>query len=104
MSGLWSSAARPRSRRDAQTTVSEAAVDVTSPAIAGQVIDDVEPHLDVIAWRVEQRTDANGKSRIVWIDTAENGTVTELDSEPDVSFTRRASIWFMGLLPIESEL
>lgn len=75
-----------------------------SPAIAGQVIDDVEPHLDAIAWRVEQRTDANGRSRIVWIDTAENGTVTETDSEPGVSFMRRGSIWFLGLLPIESQL
>ncbi|WP_233850341.1 phospholipase D family protein [Paraburkholderia sp. HD33-4] len=75
-----------------------------SPAIAGQVVDDVEPNLDVIAWRVEQRTDANGKHRIVWIDTAENGTVTEFDTEPGTSFTQRASIWFLGLLPIESEL
>lgn len=75
-----------------------------SPAIAGQVIDDVEPKLDLIAWRVEQRTDANGRTRIVWIDTAENGTVTEYDSEPDASFMRRTSIWFLGLLPIESEL
>jgi putative cardiolipin synthase len=75
-----------------------------SPEIAGQVIDDVEPHLEQIAWRVERRTDANGKARIVWIDTTENGTSTELDSEPDVSFMRRTSIWFLGLLPIESEL
>ncbi|MBP0593921.1 phospholipase D family protein, partial [Paraburkholderia sp. LEh10] len=75
-----------------------------SPAIAGQVIDGVEPKLDLIAWRVEQRTDTNGKSRIVWVDTEGNGTVTEYDSEPDVSFMRRASIWFLGLLPIESEL
>ena len=75
-----------------------------SPAIAGQVIDDVGPHLDAIAWRVEQRTDANGRSHIVWIDTDANGTVTELDSEPDVSFMRRSSIWFLGLLPIESQL
>ncbi len=75
-----------------------------SPAIAGQVIDDVEPQLDLIAWRVEQRTEANGRSRTVWIETAENGMATELDSEPDVSFMRRASIWFLGLLPIESQL
>ena len=75
-----------------------------SPAIAGQVIDDLEPHLDQVAWRVEQRTDASGKNRIVWIDTAEDGTSKELDSEPDASFTRRVSVWFLGLLPIESEL
>ncbi|EEA03914.1 phospholipase D/Transphosphatidylase [Burkholderia sp. H160] len=75
-----------------------------SPAIAGQVVDDVESHLDQIAWRVELHTDVNGSNRIVWIDTAENGTVTELDSEPDVSVGRRTSVWFMGLLPIESQL
>ncbi|NIF76041.1 phospholipase D family protein [Paraburkholderia sp. Cy-641] len=90
----------PRSNR----LNTEIGVLCNSPAIAGQVVDDVEPNLDTVAWRVEQRTDANGKSRIVWIDTAEDGTVTTLDSEPDVSFARRASVWFMGLLPIESEL
>jgi cardiolipin synthase C len=75
-----------------------------SPEIAGEVIDDVEPNLDVDAWRVEQRTDGNGKRRIVWIDTAEDGTVTELDTEPGTSFMQRTSIWFLGLLPIESQL
>jgi cardiolipin synthase C len=75
-----------------------------SPDIAGQVIDDLEPHLDQIAWRVELHTDANGKRRIVWIDTNANGTQTELDSEPDVSFMRRTSVWFLGILPIESQL
>jgi len=75
-----------------------------SPAVAGQVIDRVEPRLDLIAWRVEQRIDENGRSRIVWIEAAENGTTTEFGSEPEVSFMRRASIWFLGLLPIESQL
>jgi cardiolipin synthase C len=75
-----------------------------SPAIAGQVVDDVEPLLNQIAWRVELRTDANGKSRIVWIETAESGATKEYDSEPDVSFGRSVSVWFLGLLPIESEL
>jgi len=27
-----------------------------------------------------------------------------LDTEPDVSFMRRAGAWFLGLLPIESQL
>jgi putative cardiolipin synthase len=30
--------------------------------------------------------------------------VTELDKEPDVSALRRTGIWFLGLLPIESQL
>jgi putative cardiolipin synthase len=75
-----------------------------SEAIAGQVIGYVEPQLDKIAWRLELRTDANGTRRTVWIDTAADGTVAELDTEPDASFLRRAGVWFMGLLPIESQL
>ncbi|RKE35066.1 putative cardiolipin synthase [Paraburkholderia sp. BL23I1N1] len=75
-----------------------------SEAAARQVIDDVEPKLDRIAWRVEQRTDASGNTRIVWIDTGADGTVTELDKEPGVSVLRRIDIWFLSLLPIESEL
>jgi putative cardiolipin synthase len=45
-----------------------------------------------------------GKSRIVWIQTEGNGTVTELDEEPGVSALKRVGIWFLGLLPIESQL
>jgi putative cardiolipin synthase len=75
-----------------------------SAAAASQVIDDVEPQLNQLAWRLELRADANGGTRIVWLDTAANGTVTELDTEPDVSFWRRAGVWFLGLLPIESQL
>jgi len=75
-----------------------------SEAIAGQVLDDVEPQLDQTAWRLDLRAEPNGSSRIVWIDTAGDGTVTELDTEPDVSFMRRAGAWFLGLLPIESQL
>lgn len=75
-----------------------------SEAAAGQVVDDVEPKLDQIAWRVEQRADANGTTRIVWIETAANGTTKELDNEPGVSALRRTDIWFLSLLPIESQL
>ena len=49
-------------------------------------------------------TDAAGRSRIVWVETAEDGTVTELDDEPGVSALTRTGIWFLGLLPIESQL
>jgi putative cardiolipin synthase len=45
-----------------------------------------------------------GASHIVWNDTAEDGTVTVLDSEPEVSALRRAGIWFLSILPIESQL
>ena len=74
-----------------------------SAPLAAQVVDGLEPKLDQIAWRLEERPDANGKTRIVWIDTTANGTETELD-EPGVSGLKRAGIWFLGLLPIESQL
>jgi putative cardiolipin synthase len=67
------------------------------------VVNGLEPKLDLIAWRLEERTKANGTTKIVWIDTHADGTQAELD-EPDVSALKRLGIWFLGLLPIESQL
>jgi putative cardiolipin synthase len=75
-----------------------------SAAIANQVIGYVEPRLNQIAWQLGLRTDANGSRKIVWIDTAADGTVRELDTEPETTVLRRTGVWFMGLLPIESQL
>ncbi|MDR5752962.1 MULTISPECIES: phospholipase D family protein [unclassified Caballeronia] len=75
-----------------------------SPQAAGEVVDGIGKNLDRVAWRLELRGDPQGGSHIVWIDTAADGTVTELDKEPDVSAMRRTGIWFLGLLPIESQL
>ncbi|MFM0224373.1 phospholipase D family protein [Paraburkholderia dipogonis] len=85
------------------TLNTEIGVYCESTPLAAQVADGVEPKLDQLAWRLETRTDANGKSRIVWIDTAPDGKVSELD-EPGVSTMKRVGIWFLGLLPIESQL
>jgi putative cardiolipin synthase len=74
-----------------------------SDALASEVVNGVEPKLDQIAWRLEERANANGTVRIVWIDTNADGTQTEGD-EPGVSGLKRVGIWFLGLLPIESEL
>jgi putative cardiolipin synthase len=75
----------------------------SAPA-AAQVVDTLEPNFDRIAWRLELRANANGTSSIVWIDTAPDGTVKVLDSEPEVSAMRKAGIWFLSILPIESQL
>ena len=75
-----------------------------SEVLATQVVDGLEAKLDRIAWRLEQRTDANGKSHIVWIEMNSDATVTVLDTEPGVSVFKRAGVWFLGLLPIESQL
>ncbi|PRX31238.1 putative cardiolipin synthase [Paraburkholderia sp. BL18I3N2] len=85
------------------TLNTEIGVYCESAPLAAQVADGVEAKLDQLAWRLETRTDANGKSRIVWIDTAPDGTVREL-GEPGVSSMKRVGIWFLGLLPIESQL
>jgi cardiolipin synthase C len=85
------------------TLNTEIGVYCESDALASQVVDGLAPKLDQIAWRLEERTDANGAQRIVWIDTDASGKETELD-EPDVSALKRVGIWFLGLLPIESEL
>jgi putative cardiolipin synthase len=85
------------------TLNTEIGVYCESDVLASQVVDGLEPKLDLIAWRLEERSDANGTTRIVWINTDVNGTETELD-EPGVSALKHMGIWFLGLLPIESEL
>jgi putative cardiolipin synthase len=85
------------------TLNTEIGVYCESDTLASQVVNGVTPRLDQIAWRLEERPDANGKVRIVWIETQADGTEKELD-EPGVSGLKRVGIWFLGLLPIESEL
>ncbi|WP_429301058.1 phospholipase D family protein [Paraburkholderia sp. GAS199] len=85
------------------TLNTEIGVYCESAPLAAKVVDGLEPKLDQIAWRLENRTDANGRTRIVWIDTAPNGKISELD-EPGVSGMKRVGIWFLGLLPVESQL
>jgi len=75
-----------------------------SQSAAQQVTDRVESNLNRIAWRLELRSDRNGTSHIVWVETAADGTVTVSDSEPEVSALRNIGIWFLGILPIESQL
>jgi putative cardiolipin synthase len=75
-----------------------------SPPAAADVVDTVEPSLDRIAWRLELRPNPNGTQSIVWIDTAPDGTVKVLNGEPDVSGLRKTGIWFLSILPIESQL
>ena len=77
-----------------------------SPALAFTDISGLAPDMagDLSGIDLAIDRSAGWLRRIVWIDTTENGTVTEYDSEPDVSFMRRTSVWFLGLLPIESQL
>jgi putative cardiolipin synthase len=63
----------------------------------------LEKALDRIAWRIDRVVDPSGQARLVWVETDASG-VRQLDQEPEVSTWRRFSVWFLGLLPIESQL
>jgi putative cardiolipin synthase len=63
----------------------------------------LEQNLDNIAWRLERIADASGNARIVWVETGAEG-ILQRTEEPEVSTWRKFSVWFLGLLPIESQL
>jgi putative cardiolipin synthase len=70
-----------------------------SSAMAEKVAATLEGALDKIAWRLELIVDASGGPRI----TSSEGVRRCLE-EPEVSASRKFSVRFLGLLPIESQL
>jgi putative cardiolipin synthase len=47
--------------------------------------------------------DASGNAQLAWVETTAQGERRLLD-EPEVSAWKRLSVWFLGFLPIESQL
>jgi len=74
-----------------------------SAPMAEELAGTLERNLDKIAWRLERSVDASGAPRIAWVETGPEGTRQRLE-EPEVSAWRKFSVWFLGLLPIESQL
>jgi len=74
-----------------------------SAPLAEELEATLEQRIDSIAWRLEQTVDASGETRIAWIETGAGG-IRQRTEEPEVSAWRRFSVWFLGLLPIESQL
>lgn len=74
-----------------------------SQPLAAQLAGSIVQKLDKIAWRLERVADASGNARIAWTETGPEGTRQHLQ-EPEVSGWRKFSVWFLGLLPIESQL
>ncbi len=74
-----------------------------SPALAGDVSGAIEQLLDQVAWRLERKVDESGEPRIEWVETTDSGEL-RYTSEPKAGTWRRISTWFLGLLPIESQL
>jgi putative cardiolipin synthase len=74
-----------------------------NPAFAGALAGGRAGALDRVAWRVERIVGPDGSARLVWNETTPGG-VTQLQDEPGVSAWRQLGVWFLGLLPIESQL
>jgi putative cardiolipin synthase len=74
-----------------------------SAALAESLAAGLEAKLDTIAWRLERDVDASGRARITWVEKGAQGE-KRLEDEPEVGAWRRFSVWFLGLLPIESQL
>jgi len=88
--------------RSVQLNTEIGVVCVSAP-MAAALASRLEATLDRAAWRLEQRAGADGRPQLVWIETGADGE-HQLDSEPEVSLWRRMGVWFLGLLPIESQL
>ena len=74
-----------------------------SAAMGESTLARFEPLIDRIAWRVERAVDGAGHQQLVWVETREQDVQRHL-SEPDVTGWQRFKVWFLGLLPIESQL
>ena len=81
----------------------EIGVVCVSEQLAGTMASQLEGALDQVAWRVERIVQTDGTARLVWIETTASG-VLQHQNEPEVSVWRRFGVWFLGLLPIESQL
>lgn len=83
----------------------EIVIQVESPELAEQVLaymdEGVRP---ANSYRVIlEKDEGSDKERLVWV-TEKDGEEVRYDSEPEVGFWQRFSVWFMGLLPIEKHL
>jgi putative cardiolipin synthase len=74
-----------------------------SVALAEELSGKLEARLARVAWRLERVVDSSGRARLEWIETGDEGE-RRLAGEPEVSAWRLLSVWFLGLLPIESQL
>jgi len=74
-----------------------------SPPLAEALASGLEQNLAKIAWRLDLVADALGSPQLAWVESGADGT-RQLLQEPGVSVWRQLGIWFLGLLPIESQL
>jgi len=73
-----------------------------SEPFAHALADGVLDALDRVAWRVEKTVGPGRATPLVWIETTPAGVV-EHRQEPGVSVWRKLGVFFLGLLPSESQ-
>jgi putative cardiolipin synthase len=74
-----------------------------SEPMAVALADRIEGALDQVAWRVERVVDPGSRARLVWHESTAQGPRLHVE-EPGVGAWRQLGVWFLGLLPIESQL
>jgi putative cardiolipin synthase len=81
----------------------EIGVVMDSPEIAQYMAQKFDANIATFAFRLELRSEEDGGERILW-HGYENGKKRVYTADPYTGFWRRLGVWFMGLLPIESQL
>jgi putative cardiolipin synthase len=81
----------------------EIGVVLESPEIAQYMANNFDANIAANAFRLELVKKEDGGERLLW-HGYENGKEQVYTVEPYTGFWRRLGVWFMGLLPIESQL
>jgi putative cardiolipin synthase len=81
----------------------EIGVVLDSPEMARYMAQKFDANIVAYAFRLELRSEEDGGEHIIW-HGYENGKERVYTVDPYTSLWRRLGVWFMGLLPIESQL
>lgn len=81
----------------------EMGVVLQSPALAKQLVEDMDRRLPEIAYHVQLKKGENGAESLTWT-TRDNGKETIYDSEPDMNVWQHMGIGVLQILPVEDQL
>ena len=74
-----------------------------NPEIAGQSAEDFHRNIEKVAFRLILNAGSSGRESIRWHLKKDEGDII-YDKEPYVGFWKRLGVWFIGLMPLESQL
>ena len=81
----------------------EIGVVLESPEIGQYMAEKFDANVDRHAFRLELAKNKEGSEHIIW-HGHENGKDVIFTADPHTGFWRRLGVWFLGLMPIESQL